>query len=167
MKKGLLIGFVVLVIVAVAAIIYQNQKKTEEATNDVVFIENFRVFEEFEMKKEYDRLLEKEISGDQIILDSLGNLVNNPKQNAAELNANKTKYLTYKQAYDEKLGGFSRKYTAQVYERLNLYIKEFGKTKHYKFILGSGGEGNVMYVNEKADVTDELIRFINQKYLDN
>ena len=43
-------------------------------------------------------------------------------------------------------------------------IKDFGKTKGYTYILGGGDGGNVLYGTDTNDLTDEIIKILNDKY---
>ena len=172
MRNRLITGFLLVAVICLGiCLLYMRKDPSSVSSGEVVFMDSFRVFEEFAMKKEYDKMLEKEIVADRSQLDSMGaslqRMIAAGKGSEAEINARKTAYFRYKESYDVAFNELSGKYTGQVYERLNGYIKEFGKQQHYRVMLGSNGQGNVMYVDKKADITDELIRYINKKYLDN
>lgn len=172
MRNKWWIVLAIFLLVVIGFLLYKlNFSKQSSFEGKIVFIESFRVFEAFEMKKEYDELLEKELTPGRLRLDSLGvelnAMLSDKTVSSTEINSKKMVYLHQKESYETRLGELSRKYTSQVYERLNSYIRDFGKQEHFRLILGASGEGNVMYVNEKADVTDALIIFINKKYLDN
>lgn len=172
MRNKLLIwSFITLLLAAGIFFLCRKSPVTSTGAGEVVFMDSFQVFEEFTMKQEYDKLLEKEVSAERSRLDSLANslqlMVSDKTATEVQINADKTAYFRYKENYEKAFGALSEKYTSQVYERLNDYIKDFGKQKHYRLILGASGQGNVMYVDKGADITAELITFINQKYLDN
>lgn len=136
----------------------------------VVFIDNTKVFENFQMKKDFDKVLERDLVTESQRLDSLGKVVTNLSENSASsvtvLEQEKQKYFSMKKIFEEKFSQLSKEYTAQVYERLNQYIHEFGKDKSFRMIVGANGQGNVMYVDKTADITADLITFCNKKYLD-
>lgn len=172
MRNKLLAGVIILaLLIAGIFFFYMNRESAPQAKGEIVFIDSFEVFEEFTMKKEYDKMLEQEISADRAVLDSLGESLNNmittKKAGEAEINLKKTEYFRYKESYEKAFRELSGKYTEQVYERLNGYIKDFGKKQQYRLILGANGQGNVMYVDKNADITESLILYINQQYLDN
>lgn len=136
---------------------------SDQKQRTTVFMDSFMVFEEFQMKKDYDKRLETEIGAEQKELDAIGaelSVTTDP----AKIDALKKDFTVKKMAFDEKFSAISQQYTAEVYKRLNEYIKAFGKEQHYGFILGSNGQGNVMYVDQQQDVTKELIKYINKKY---
>ncbi|MBM1105235.1 OmpH family outer membrane protein [Aurantibacter crassamenti] len=43
-------------------------------------------------------------------------------------------------------------------------IKGYGKSKGYSYILGGGDGGSVLYGTEANDVTDEVVKLLNDKY---
>ena len=139
---------------------------SEDRLKSIGFMQNIKVFEEFAMKKDYDKIMEDEMKNEMNLLDSLGVLLkgNVDQQDSLLIYKLKKDYFLAEQLYNSKFEQLSTKYTTEVNERLNTYIKEFSKEKGYIFILGSGGQGNVMYVEETHDVTEELIKYVNNKY---
>lgn len=168
-KKVLIIGSLLLLLVVILFFVLSGEKE-ENFKDRVVFIENNKVFEEFQMKKDYDRLLEKDLMAESQSLDSLGKLVNGMTQDASVsssvLEMEKEKYFSVKKMFEERFSQLSKEYTAQVYERLNTYIQEYGKMKGFRMVVGANGQGNVMYVDKSADVTTDMIAYCNKKYLD-
>lgn len=169
MNKKIIFLSLAVVIIAFCTVSFIFSDK-EENQQKVVFIENNTVFESFQMKKDYDKILEKDLMMESQKLDSLGNLVNgmsqDPKVSGSMLEVKKAEYFAAKKVFEENFSKLSKEYTSQVYERLNTYIQEFGKQKNYRMIVGANGQGNVMYVEKSADVTKELITYINKEYLD-
>ena len=43
-------------------------------------------------------------------------------------------------------------------------IKEYGKANGYSYILGGGDGGSVLYGTEANDLTDEIVKILNEKY---
>ena len=73
-------------------------------------------------------------------------------------------YYVTEQIFNTKFEQLSTQYTKEVNDRLNGYIEEFAKQNKYNLILGGNGNGTVMYVDKKENITDALIEFINAKY---
>ncbi len=44
------------------------------------------------------------------------------------------------------------------------FIKEYGKEKGYAYIYGTGEAATILYAEDKYDITDELIKLLNDKY---
>lgn len=170
MNKKIGIYIVIIVIIGIVLFLFLGKGKEENFKDRVVFIENNKVFEEFQMKKDYDRILEKDLMRESQTLDSLGTIVNglsqDPKASSVVLEMEKEKYFSYKKVFEERFSKLSKEYTAQVYERLNTYIQEYGKMKGFRMVVGANGQGNVMYVDKSADITTDMISFCNKKYLD-
>ena len=68
------------------------------------------------------------------------------------------------QQYNHKFQENSTRYTQEVNERLNQYIEQYAEENGYDFILGSNGQGNVMYAKKENNVTDDLIKYINNEF---
>lgn len=163
MNRYKLLFLVSLLVIAGLLGAYFFTRGGENASKRTVVIDSFKVFEEFQMKKDYDKRIEKEFAADQALLDSMGFRFNKLK-NPTEIESLKKEFVVRKKHFDEKFQEISQKYTNEVYVRLNEYIKDFGKKHAYGIIIGSNGQGNVMYVDEAVDVTNDLVKFINEKY---
>ena len=44
------------------------------------------------------------------------------------------------------------------------FIKEYGKNNGYTYIYGSNESGNILYGKEDLDITDKIIKALNEKY---
>lgn len=165
MNRYKLLFFVSLVLIGAMLTIYfvNDSKGYSGGLKQTVVIDNFKVFEDFELKKDYDKKIEKEFALEKASLDSMGNAFNTLK-NQFEVDALKKEFAFKKGQFDQKFQTISQQYTNEVYTRLNEYIKEYGKKKGYGIIIGSNGQGNVMYMDDAKDVTEDLIKFINHKY---
>ena len=47
---------------------------------------------------------------------------------------------------------------------INDYVKEYGKEHGYPIIFGAGGNGNIMYAEDNADLTAEILIGLNKHY---
>jgi outer membrane protein len=162
MKKAayILIGFGLVIL---ALVVWEVFLKTDN--QKIVFIENAKVFEQFNMKKDYDKKIEKDMLMESQLIDSIGVLINkNAQSDSLILLKLKKDYYIAEQLFNKKFQELSSKYTSDVNIRLNTYIQDFGKKFNYDFILGSGGQGNVMFVKKNQDVTEDIIKYINEKY---
>lgn len=63
-----------------------------------------------------------------------------------------------------KMQELSRQRLAKVFEKINVFMKEFGKIQGYAVIFGTT-QGSILYgEGSPADVTDDVIREINKRY---
>lgn len=130
---------------------------------EIVFMDNFKVFEEFEMKKDYDTRIEQELGVEQKKLDSLSTILETIKDPLL-LDKQKKVLFEAQQQFDQQFSTVSAQYTDEVYKRLNEYIQTYGKLNNYHMIMGSNGQGSVMYVDSTANITKDLIQYINKEY---
>lgn len=138
----------------------------DSESQKIAFMENAKVFQDFDMKKDYDKIMESEMKSEAALIDSITVLLNGTLEGGDSLKILQLKrdYYTAEKIFNEKFDQLSSQYTKEVNDRLNGYIKEYSKEKGYSIILGSGGEGNVMFVDDVYNITDELIKYSNEKY---
>jgi len=142
--------------------------------SEIVYINTSQVFDEFDLKKELSKKFESLVLSQGKVLDSIEvrytSLVNNSNQSirTEELNRLKREYLEAKRRFDEQKDKTSQEYDKQIWTQLNQYIKNFGEKKSkYRMILGTSGEGNLMYAEEYTDITNEIIHYVNDEYNQN
>ncbi len=143
-------------LLGVLAFMLIQEKKNEKYG----FIVNQRVFNEFQGKKELEERLALVKQNNQSALDSLKTLIT--------LTANFSLIKTYQDQIDEIESNqleLTNRYTEDIWKRLNEYIIDYGKKNNFSFIFGASGNGNLMYAGEAMNVTDEVIRFVNEKYV--
>ncbi|MEX1002681.1 MAG: OmpH family outer membrane protein [Crocinitomicaceae bacterium] len=73
-------------------------------------------------------------------------------------------FQQYEQKINEDLSITSQHYNEKIWEKLNAFVKEYGEKQEYEVIFGASGSGNIMYAEEKMDVTEEVLAFCNKKY---
>lgn len=135
------------------------------------YILNQKVFEEFAATKEKMNKLNKVEQKQKALLDSL-NMQLIALENSKSINADllKTKRTNYQNLYNEFSLSNQKEielYRTEIWNQINQYISEYGKSKGYTIIFGGNGTGTLMYGDSDLNVTDELITYINQKYAGN
>lgn len=138
----------------------------KSAEKQIVFMDTAKVFEQFEMKKDYDTKLEKDLINESNLLNTISTKIDaaqkqNDVQNVQLLEKD---FAGAQQLFNQKFQSLSNQYTQEVNTRLNDYLKSFGKENNHWIILGSSGQGNVMYVTDQADITEEVVKYVNTKY---
>lgn len=84
-----------------------------------------------------------------------------------ELLGNKQNQInSYQQAIQKQLQEEDQKVTQTVINDINSFVKEYGKEKGYRIILGATGAGTIMYANEEADLTEEILDQLNASFDD-
>ena len=137
-----------------------------------------KVFDEFEMSKQYKKKLESVQMARKGIIDSLQLTL---KAQARAINAGKEKskdrinqFELDKQYYIEKSKqvkedneALIKQYNEDVIKQMNQYVKDYGEKNGYEFLFGGDGSGALMYGNSKLDITDDVIKYINDRYKGN
>ncbi len=136
----------------------------EDEKQKIGFMEIGRVFESYHVKKDYDELMKKDLAHESNHLDSLRVLlVGGTITDSMEIHKLQKDYYQAEQLFSSKYEKLSSEYTGKVNEKLNVLIADYAKKNGYGFILGSSGNGSVMYVDSTNNVTDGLITFINSE----
>ncbi|MBN2613776.1 MAG: OmpH family outer membrane protein [Bacteroidales bacterium] len=82
-----------------------------------------------------------------------------------QLLSNKQQQISqYREAVQMKAREEEQKMTQTVLNEVNDYLKEYGKKRGYTFILGATGVGNIVYANEARNITEEIIKGLNEQY---
>lgn len=82
-----------------------------------------------------------------------------------ELLQNKQQQInSYQEAIQKQIQEEDKKVTQTVINDINDYVKEYGKSKGDKIIFGASGGGNIMYADESADLTAEVLNGLNAEY---
>lgn len=149
-----------------------NNTKTEDK---IVYVDNVRVFQEFEMTKELGAQNEKKF---QPVIQVFDSLVKDIQQLEATLKekkkitekdrleyAKRQKIVIEKEQELERIKSIVKEdINNKVWERLNGYIKEYGEQNGITLILGAQGQGNIMYGESPSDITDDFIAYANFKF---
>lgn len=152
MKKVEYFVFGFLVVVAVLTTDYLKSEKKG-------FIVNQELFRGYHGKADLEAKLDQLRSEHKLLLDSISSQSHNFKD--------QQDWIIYYETRDELQAierEFAGKYTAQIWERLNDYVSEYGRSNHYDMILGAKGDGGLMYANEGMNITAEVLDYVNKKY---
>lgn len=70
----------------------------------------------------------------------------------------------YREAIQQRAQQENQHLTQAVLAEINAYLKHYGKQKGYTFILGATENGNIVYAADEADVTDDVLKGLNEQY---
>ncbi|WP_184624078.1 OmpH family outer membrane protein [Pedobacter cryoconitis] len=70
----------------------------------------------------------------------------------------------YQQSMNASLKTEEGKLTQSAIEKLNQFLKQYGKEKNYDIIFIANNTGTIAYANDKYDITDEILKEINRQY---
>lgn len=83
-----------------------------------------------------------------------------------ELEEKVQSYEAFVQEVNQKIREDEEKTLTPVYEEINKAIQEYGRDHRYYMILGATAAGNLVFANNRADITDKLIEYINSKEIE-
>lgn len=166
-KTGTILAFIAVAVLSIT--VYHFCFKQKQA-----FIDIPKVFNGFDMKNEMQKKLKQTEALRMKIIDSLSlelQVISNrlkaePKNNAlmAAFDAKRQYFFQTKNQMEEDNAGLTEQYDKQILEQMSTYIMEYGKKNNYDFIYGSSGNGALMFADEKYNISDDIILFINSKY---
>lgn len=86
------------------------------------------------------------------------------KEMQDELSVRNQQINNFERVNTKKMQDLSREKLASVFEKINALLKEYGKARHFDVIFGTA-QGSILYgEGTPADITDEIIAKLNQRY---
>ncbi len=73
--------------------------------------------------------------------------------------------IRYEEYVQEHTGEREREMMTGVLNQINSFITEYGKQKGYDYILGTTSGGSILYGKPSNDITDDVLKELNQKYI--
>lgn len=100
-----------------------------------------------------------------IYTSEMPRLTSGQKQEREEsLKKQEANIRSYVTALEQKAKQEDNKLTEGVLNQVNSFIKEYGEAKGYDVILGSTLDGSILYGKEAKDITDEVLKELNDSY---
>ena len=65
---------------------------------------------------------------------------------------------------DNELGMEQMKVNSQLADSVRICIKEFNKTANYQIIMSNSGLDNILFAQDKYNITNEVIKMLNSRY---
>jgi outer membrane protein len=173
MKKSYLILIIGLIVLALALSGFSLYKSNR--VSKLAYIELSKVFSGFEMTKEYKKKLEAVVSSRKAITDSIefglkakalkiGSSSNATDTQLYAYEGEKQLYLQKRKQFEEDNMAMKQQYDGEIYKQLNQYVKEYGDKHGYAYIFGAEGSGVLMYANQGNNISDDLLKYINERY---
>jgi outer membrane protein len=86
------------------------------------------------------------------------------QQKGAELQKREQQLSYAQQAILEQLQQESGVEMDTLVSNVKKFIKEYGKEKGYDYLYGTGEAVSILYAKDKYDVTNEIVKLLNEKY---
>ncbi len=155
-------SILILILIITGWIIFQKHTNKPE----MAYINKIELFNKFNMTKDLNNKYLPEINNLKHTIDSLYTIYKIFSDQGNE--EKKLEIESQLKGYDQELqlkGDYmSTELSKQVWDRLNEYVEDYGKSNKYTVILGTQGKGTVMYAKEGIDVTEEFIVYANTVY---
>lgn len=164
MNKGILIVLVPILILLGYNTYEIHFKSVPEQT---VYVNVNAVFDAFYLKQEMEKELQDETKKSSNYLDSLAfeiQTLSELEDKEQEVERLKSLYYQKRTYYENQAVTLTQKYDEQILTQMKQYIKDYGKSEGYKYILGKSADGFLLYGEDVLDVTDEVISYINGRY---
>lgn len=170
-----------IVAIAIAISLFScNKEETATTSEKTAYIDTVKLMEEYTESKDLQaKFKEKsEVMGKELELevkkfqDEADNFRRNAQANGqdwaqrkgAELQK-KEQQLTYaQQAMGQQLQQEAAVERDSVVSKVRKYIKEYGKKNGYSYIYGTGDAATVLYAKDQYDITDKIIKELNDNY---
>lgn len=135
----------------------------------IAFINNAKVFSDFQMTKELDEEVKVIELSKQHVLDSLYNevrILNNGKLESDKNNLDilKRNFTLKQNQFNDEIAKIKQSSLEKIWKQINQYISDYSKAEGYTLIFGANGQGGLMYADQKLEITDDVVVFINEKY---
>jgi outer membrane protein len=135
-----------------------------KSNKEIVYVDNVKLFDGFVMTKEMKRAGEKEFNSRKSVLDNLYSNLQSPSISASEKKLLMQQFIQGKEELEQFNQVFGSEQSSKIWARIKSYTAEFSKDKNYYLVIGSDNKQTVLFADEKIDVTNELLMYLNKKY---
>ncbi len=135
-----------------------------KSNKEIVYVDSVKLFDGFVMTKEMKRVGEKEFNSRKLVLDNLYSNLQSPTISASEKKELMQQFIQGKEELEQFNQTFAAEQTNKIWSRIKSYTAEFSKDKNYQLVVGSDNKQAVLFADEKIDVTNDLLIYLNKKY---
>lgn len=156
------IGGVTVVVILIAVVGFMNYNSEKSG-----YIKLSKVYEEFELTKEYDKQMKDIQFKRKYLLDSLQMDIARSDSSGDKptiLLQRKQAFYGLSQQFEEDNDRLVKSMNEQIWKQINQYLQEYGKERSYTYIYGADGSGQLMYAADAKDITSDVTLYINTKY---
>lgn len=153
------------IIIAIAALVFSiiNYK----SQSSIYYVNNGKLYDGFNLKIEYEKQIQNIRINRKNMLDSIELTI---KQFQAQ---NLLKEYEYAQEYyigkakqfEQEENDLMSEYNQQIWKRLNQYAVDYSKEKNIDILFGASGNGTLLHAKQEIDVTEDLVKYCNKRYL--
>ena len=153
---------ITIVLIALSFLYFKLYQKTKT----IAFVDTAYIFNNFKMKVELEKDFTMNQEANKQQLDSLYEVVSSIKQlgNEEKSKMIENEFLYKKNKMFDDQERLKASFDSQIWNQLNLFIKEYGKQKNIDLIFGANGGGSIMHGDESMNISKEFVEFANTKY---
>ena len=169
-----------LVLIAIAFSIISCNKTAEVTATKTAYVDTSKLMSEYTEAKDIEAKYKakSEEMGKELELEiakfkaEAGSFQKNAQMNGqawaqqkgAELQKREQQLQYAQQSIAQQLQQESGVEIDSVVSSVKKFIKSYGKEKGYAYIYGTGDAASVLYAEDKYDITNEIIKLLNDKY---
>lgn len=147
------------ILLAIAVVVLFGLQLSSSHTTDVKVVDLIRLFNHYQLKADMERADSVMLGQKLRAIDSVKTLASvqqqeNYQQYLYQLN------VAYEQAHVQS----NDRINEAVWKQLNTLIDKYGQEQGVEILIGANGMGSVMYHDAYHDITDELIKYVNDDY---
>lgn len=170
----------IVVVIAIAIAIVSCNKTTEAKDFKTAYIDTNKVLDESteskDIKAKYEAIAEEKGARLKVEIDKLEAEKNGFQANAqkngqawaqqkyGELQQREQQLQYTQQALAQQIQGEHGTEMDSVVTKYKKMFKDYGKDKGYDYIYGTGEAATVLYAKDNYDITNEIIKLVNDKY---
>ena len=162
------LGMLIIALVVIVAMLYQDQPKTAYADNDKILL-GFDMFTE--KNKELESVMnmrKNQLDSTRVQLESFQRYLQsqaepNPVE-VANFQNQAQQFQMRQQQFEEDNQKASQQYLKQITEQVDTYIKEYCAREGFTYVYGATGDGSIIYADQGKNITQELIDYCNDRY---
>lgn len=135
-----------------------------QSNKKIVYVDNPKIFDGFNMTKEMKRVGEKEFNARKKNLDLLYSKLQSQTISDGNKKMLMQQFIQGKEELEQFNQNFASEESSKIWARIHGYTTEFSQENKYQLIIGSQNKQSVLFADENVDVTNELLTYINNKY---
>ncbi|MBC9797288.1 OmpH family outer membrane protein [Sinomicrobium weinanense] len=148
--------------------------------NKIAFVDNTTLINDYQEKKDVESKFQVKLDSFQKKTDSLSQALqaeaqqfqaeaskmaqSKAEKRYGELMQKRQQIQQQVQQEEMQLQQDSQGQIDSLVKKVRNFIKEYGKNNGYTYILGANEAGSVLYGEETKDITEELLKALNDKY---
>jgi outer membrane protein len=163
-KKNTQTILIVINVILILLVSFCLIKNFTHTNTKIVYVDNEKLFDNFNMTKELKRSGEKEFNSKKTVTDSLYKKINSSGITLSEKKVLMQQFIQSKEDLEQFNQNFALEVSTKIWSRIHSYTSEFSKENKYQLIIGSQNKQSVLFADENIDVTNELLIYLNKKY---